>query len=219
MPLRVHRDGDRIVSDQTVTILHEIQPALALPDPAVAREEQTDAVDIYQRTVDSRMRSQKLIDRRGQLAGKVGRSCIAAEHRHTVRFREFDELRRRRPPVRYDHARNIGADQSAERLATTGLVERVKERHLRAAEDLDPARVEPFFVSREEQPRLRQVRPTDCGGRPAARRHDHQPELLAVLLQQPVNRQRLHDLPAAAWAITRAVPRVRSRRRRGGRPR
>ena len=88
----VSRDLDDIVGHQPVTSLDEIECYLALSYAAPADDEEPDAVDIGERSVEGRSRSEYVLEVARQLVYEGGGRHGRAEDRHAVLLSELQQL-------------------------------------------------------------------------------------------------------------------------------
>ncbi len=204
----------RIVTMSSATsrapALDEIERALALADPAAAREQQPDPVDVDEGSVHRRRRSKGLVEEVRQFVDQRGRVHGGSEDRDGALVAHLPKLVGRREPLGHDDAGNRELQDVFDRPASVGLREGFQVGDLGLAEDQDPLEEEILREPREGETRPIDVAHGDVLPALEPLAEEGQMEQLPGALEELADRNAGHRRPSTP------TRRARSSRRPGG---
>ena len=151
----------RVVGDEAVAAMNQIERALALADAALSGDEDAEAEDVHQHRVDHRPLGERVLEQRRQLGNRHRRDDRRLEQRQPRALRLAEQLGRRREAAGDHHARKIERQREAQRLGTARRLEALEVADLALAENQDATRLQVLVKAGEGEAGLLDVRAGD----------------------------------------------------------
>jgi len=151
-------DLHRVVRDEPVAALDELDGCLALADAAVAEDQHALAVHVHQHAVARDHGRQLVVEEVDGHARKLDRGAARAQQGAAVFLRHLHALGEHVELAGDDQRRDLILEQILKAFAPLGGGKALEEHRLRLADDLEPARVKVVEKADELQPRAVDVR-------------------------------------------------------------
>jgi hypothetical protein len=187
----------------------EIECALALPDSAFADDENAEAEDVEQYTVDGAAHGKVRLEPRREPCDRDRRRHRRLKHGHRRPVRFVHELRRRRKGVGHDEAGDASFEDAPGRAAARVRRERFEVAHLALAEHEHSPRAEELVIAGEREAGLLDVEIADTPPEalPAGEKHEVEIRRPGGLRQQGIYRNAV--LAHASGSISPKCPSLR----------
>ena len=180
-------DLDRVVGDEAVAALDQLDGQLALADAAVAQNQDALAVDLYQHAMAGDAGRKLKVQHADEAAHQGAGHLVGAQQRYFVLLRQLQHLRKRLQLLAAadDDGWRLLAEQLVEALAALFGGKPGQKVHFREAHDLQAQLVEVVIVAGQKQTRAVDFSDLDADLVQLARRIS---DLKADLLDQPLER-------------------------------
>lgn len=147
-------DGDQVVGHQTVATADELERRLAFADPALADQQDTEAENFQQHTVNSLSRDELVLEEEADALDRGRGERTGRQDRNSALLASSYEGFWRAKPFGRDEDRHILRGDRTQSLGPKIIIQGGEELELALADDLDPARLDVFVEAGERQSRL-----------------------------------------------------------------